>query len=161
MITAVISLLALLIAAVLLVRFCKRELAVFHRAVTNRITMLFAGKLPGFGVVISVGRKTGRLYRTPVNVFKQPDGFLIALTYGTDSGWVKNVVAAGRCQLETRGAHYELSQPVIVHDPSRRRFPLFVRTILQLINAKDYLQLSNTVGEPRSTSTSGCRGARP
>jgi len=31
-------------------------------------------------------------------------GFLIALTYGWESEWVRNLVAAGGCQLETPGA---------------------------------------------------------
>src|SRR5258708_9874623 len=45
------------------------------------VTMLgrFAARLPGFGIVTHVGRKSGRIYRTPVNVFREPDGFLIAL----------------------------------------------------------------------------------
>jgi hypothetical protein len=34
-----------------------------------------------------------------VNVFRAPDGFLIALTYGLDSEWVKNVLAAGDASL--------------------------------------------------------------
>jgi hypothetical protein len=67
---------------------------------------------------------------------------LIALTYGRDSEWVSNVLAAGGCELESRGVHYALSAPVLVHDPSRRRFPVVVRVILGLIDANDFLQLS-------------------
>jgi hypothetical protein len=37
-----------------------------------------------------------------VNVFRAPEGFLIALTYGRESEWVRNVVAAGVCQ-QTEG----------------------------------------------------------
>ena len=33
--------------------------------------------------------------------FRVSEGFLIALTYGRECEWVKNVVAAGECQLET------------------------------------------------------------
>jgi len=130
--TAVILLLTILVAPILLIRFRKRWVAAFNLAVTNRITTRFAAQLPGFGILTHVGRKSGRVYRTPVNVFRAPEGFLIALTYGRDSEWVKNVVAAGACQLETRGVQYRLSTPTIVHDPTRRRFPLFVRTIFRL-----------------------------
>ena len=140
---AVFFLLAILLA-ILLVRFCKRRVAAFHRAVTNRIAIRFAARLPGFAIVTNVGRKSGRLYRTPVNVFREPDGFLIALTYGQDSGWVGNVLAAGGCQLETRRVAYQLSSPVIVHDPSRQRFPLLVRIVLGLIDANDFLKLSTS-----------------
>ena len=79
-----------------------------------------------------------------MNVFRVPERFLIALTYGRDSEWVKNVVAAGACQLETRGVLYQLSAPTIVHDPTRQRFPLFVRTVLGLIGADDFMQLSTS-----------------
>jgi deazaflavin-dependent oxidoreductase (nitroreductase family) len=139
---SVISVLAFLLAPILLIRLRKRWVAAFNLAVTNRITSRFANRLPGFGILIHVGRKSGRVYRTPVNVFRVPEGFLIALTYGRDSEWVKNVLAAGKCQLETRLVRYQLSSPTIVHDPSRRRFPFVVRMILRLIGANDFMQLS-------------------
>jgi deazaflavin-dependent oxidoreductase (nitroreductase family) len=146
MVTAawVISFLAILLVPILLVRFRKRQLAAFHRAITNRIARPFAARLPGFGIVTNAGRKSGKLYRTPVNVFRMPDGFRIALTYGRESGWVRNVLASGVCQLETRGVSYQLSTPVMVHDPSKRRFPLIIRTILGLIDANDFLELTLT-----------------
>jgi deazaflavin-dependent oxidoreductase (nitroreductase family) len=148
MIAAVgICIVALFLTVILLVRFCKRRLAAFHRAFTNRITIRFVGRLPGFGIVSSVGRRSGKLYRTPVNVFREPDGFLIALTYGPDSGWVKNVLAADGCELETRGVRYQLSSPIVIHDPSRRRFPPLVRVILRLIAAYDFLQLQRSSNE--------------
>jgi deazaflavin-dependent oxidoreductase (nitroreductase family) len=148
MIAAVgICIVALFLTVILLVRFCKRRLAAFHRAFTNRITIRFVGRLPGFGIVSSVGRRSGKLYRTPVNVFREPDGFLIALTYGPDSGWVKNVLAADGCELETRGVRYQLSSPIVIHDPSRRRFPPLVRVILRLIAAYDFLQLQTSSNE--------------
>lgn len=137
-----ISIMVVLLSGMLLMRFRKRWLAAFNLAVTNRITGLFAAWLPGFGIITHVGRKSGKVYRTPVNVFRAPNGFLVALTYGTQSEWVKNVLAAGGCQLETRGARYQLSSPTIVHDPTRQRFPFPVRVILGLVGANDFMQLS-------------------
>jgi len=128
----------------LLVRFCKRPMAAFHRAFTNRITSTFADRLPGFAIIVNVGRQSGRIYRTPVNVFWRADRVLIALTYGRESGWVSNVLAAGRCELEARGTSYQLFSPVVVHDPSRRQFPPLVRAILRFIKANDYLQLTSS-----------------
>src|SRR5580658_4650737 len=138
----VLSPLVLVLASTLLIRFHKRWVAAFNLAVTNRITSRFAGRLPGFGIVTHVGRKSGKVYRTPVSVFRAPEGFLIALTYGRDSEWVKNVMAAGRCLLGTRGVLYQLSQPTIVHDSTRGRFPLPVRIMLRVIGADDFMQLS-------------------
>jgi deazaflavin-dependent oxidoreductase (nitroreductase family) len=141
---SVILLLAILLAPILLIRFHKRWVAAFNLAITNRITSQFAARLPGFGMVTHVGRKSGRLYRTPVNVFRAPGGFLIALTYGRDSEWVRNVVAAGGCQLETHRLLYQLSAPTILHDPTRRRFPFLVRMMLWIIGANDFMQLSTS-----------------
>jgi deazaflavin-dependent oxidoreductase (nitroreductase family) len=146
-ITAVILLLAILLAPILLIRFRKRWVAAFNLAVTNRITSRFADRSPGFGILTHTGRKSGKLYRTPVNVFRAPEGFLIALTYGQESEWVKNVLAAGGCELETRGVRYQVSAPTIVHDPNRRRFLFPVRTILGIIGANDFMQLSTAGGQ--------------
>ena len=143
-IAVVISLLAIVLAPILLIRFRKRWVAAFNLAVTNRVTSRFAARLPGFGILTHVGRKSGKLYRTPVNVFRATEGFLIALTYGRESEWVRNVLAAGACELETRHVLYQLSAPTIVFDPTRRRFPLFVRIVLRLIGANDFMQLSTS-----------------
>ena len=141
-ITAVALLLAILLTPILLIRFRKRWVAAFNLAVTNRVTSRFAVRLPGFGILTHVGRKSGRVYGTPVNVFRAPEGFLIALTYGRESEWVRNVLAAGAGQLETRGVQYQLSSPATVHDPTRRRFPIPVRIVLRLIGANDFMRLS-------------------
>jgi deazaflavin-dependent oxidoreductase (nitroreductase family) len=144
MITAAILIIAIVAMGLLMMRFRKRWIAKINIAFTNRITGQFAGWLPGFGILTHVGRKSGKVYRTPVNVFRAPKGFLIALTYGRETEWVKNVIAAGTCQLETRRLLYQLSAPTIVHDPSRRRFPLLVRSVLGIIGANDFMQLSTS-----------------
>jgi len=145
-IAIIILLVAIPLSGMLLMRFRKKWLARFNLAVTNRITGLFAGWLPGFGIITHVGRKSGKLYRTPVNVFREPDGFIIALTYGTQSEWVKNVLAASGCQLQTRGRRYQLTAPTIVHDPTRRQFPLPVRVILGIVGANNFMRLTISEG---------------
>jgi len=72
LITAIILFLAILLAPILLIRFHKRWVAAFNLTVTNRITSRFADRLPGFGILTHVGRKSGRVYHTPVNVFREP-----------------------------------------------------------------------------------------
>jgi deazaflavin-dependent oxidoreductase (nitroreductase family) len=80
-----------------------QSVATFNRKVTNRITAPVADRLPGFGIVHHTGRKSGRVYRTPVNVFAVKDGYVIALTYGPGADRVRNVLAAKECDLQTRG----------------------------------------------------------
>ena len=136
-----IIIIALAASGVLLMRFRKRWLAQMNIAFTNRITGLFAGWLPGFGILTHVGRKSGKVYRTPVNVFPAPNGFVIALTYSSQSEWVKNVLAAGGCELKTRGKKYQLSAPKVVRDPTRRRLPIPVRVVLRIVGADEYMEL--------------------
>src|SRR5438309_6325481 len=132
---------AIVLSGMLMMRFRKKSLARFNLAVTNKITSRLAGWLPGFGIITHVGRKSGKVYRTPITVFRVPNGFAIALTYGRESEWVKNVLAAGGCELQTRGRHYHLSGPTIVHDPTRKQFPLPVRIVLGIVGANDFMQL--------------------
>ena len=130
------------VTGILMMRFRKRWLARINIAFTNRITSLFAGWLPGFGILTHVGRKSGKVYRTPVNVFRAPNGFVIPLTYSSQCEWVKNVLAAGGCELKTRGKKYQLSAPKVVCDPTRRRFPIPVRLVLRVVGADEYMELS-------------------
>jgi len=119
-----IIIIAISVTGILMMRFRKRWLAKFNIAVTNRITTLFAGWLPGSGILTHVGRKSGKVYRTPVNVFRAPNGFIVALTYSSQSEWVKNVLAADSCELKTVGRKYRLVAPNVVRDTTRRRFPI-------------------------------------
>ena len=107
----------------------------------NRITRRTAPWTPGLGVVVHRGRRSGRAYRTPVNVFRTPGGYLFALTYGADTDWVKNVMAAGGCELETRGRTVRLVAPRIYHDESRRGIRPVERRFLRLLNVADFLSL--------------------
>src|SRR6201997_3510977 len=137
---AAITIIAIAATGVLMMRFRKRWLAKINIAFTNRITSLFAGWLPGFGILTHLGRKSGRVYRTPINVFRASNGFIIALTYSSQSEWVKNVLAAGGCGLKTRGKKYQLSLPNVVHDPQLQRFPIPVRLVLRLVGADEYME---------------------
>jgi deazaflavin-dependent oxidoreductase (nitroreductase family) len=140
--TAAVIIVTIAASGILMMRFRKRWLAKINIAFTNRITGPFAGWMPGFGILMHVGRKSGKVYRTPVNVFRVPNGFIIALTYSSQSEWVKNVLAAGGCKLKTRGRKYQLCSPNIVRDPTRRRFPFPVRIVLKVVGADEYIEFS-------------------
>lgn len=114
----------------------------FNRRVLNRLTGLFAARAPGFAIVVHTGRRSGRVYRTPVNVFRDGRDYLIALTYGAETDWVRNVEAAGSCELLTRGRSISLTRPRLITDAQRRWAPQPVRFVLGLINATQYLRLT-------------------
>lgn len=77
-----------------------------------------------------------------MNVFKAANRFLIALTYGPNAEWVKNVLAAGHAQLESRGVRYQLTEPSVIQDATRQRFPPLVRTVLWIVGTDHFMQLS-------------------
>ncbi|AOW94633.1 hypothetical protein BFN03_08370 [Rhodococcus sp. WMMA185] len=116
-----------------------RSMARFNRVATNQLTRGAAKYLPGFAVVEHRGRRSGRAYRTPVNVFVEGGHYRFALTYGDNSDWVKNVVGAGGCTIETRHRTVELIDPKIVEDGSHAWAPPGVRTVLRAISADTYL----------------------
>jgi deazaflavin-dependent oxidoreductase (nitroreductase family) len=118
-----------------------RRLARFNRIATNRVLVPVARVLPGFAVVVHVGRRSGRSYRTPVNLFRRGDGYVIALTYGADSQWVRNVLAAGAVDVETRGRRLHLVDPEVVRDPARSLVPAPVRLPLRLAKVDAFMVL--------------------
>lgn len=113
----------------------------FTTAVVNRITRLFAGRLPGFAIVDYRGRKSGKAYRTPMNVFRDGEDYVFALTYGSEVQWVKNVIAAGVCDLEIGGKTVHLTDPELFVDPSRHLMPLPVRFLLRLMHVTEFLRM--------------------
>jgi deazaflavin-dependent oxidoreductase (nitroreductase family) len=113
-----------------------------NKVALNRITRPLFRWLPGFGVVVHRGRKSGKRYLTPVNVFPRPGGrYVVALTYGPDTDWLKNVLAAGGCELLTGGRHVELTAPRLFHDETRREIRVVERMVLGLLRVNDFLEL--------------------
>jgi deazaflavin-dependent oxidoreductase (nitroreductase family) len=116
----------------------------FNKHVTNHVTRHIASWAPGFAIVTHVGRRSGRIYRTPVNVFRDGDRYLFALTYGTDSDWVRNVVTAGGCEIETRRRTVKLDRPELFTDPTQHLIPSPARWILGALRVVDFLALHPT-----------------
>jgi deazaflavin-dependent oxidoreductase (nitroreductase family) len=116
-----------------------RSVARANRVGFNRLARHVAPWLPGFGVIVHHGRRSGRTYRTPVMVFRSVHGYLVALLYGSDSDWVKNVLAAGGAELRTRGRRVLVGSPRIYHDESRRSVGPVTRQALRLLDVADFL----------------------
>jgi deazaflavin-dependent oxidoreductase (nitroreductase family) len=118
-----------------------RAIAKLNRVGLNRLTRHIAPWAPGFGVVVHRGRKSGKTFRTPINVFVRDNSYVFALTYGPQSDWVRNVLAAGGCELVTRRTAVQLTGPRLEHNEVRNDLPLVVRTILRITKVHDYLLL--------------------
>ena len=82
------------------------------------------------------------MYRTPVNAFPHGDGFLIALTYGRDVDWVKNVVAEGGCRLIHRGRGVDLTDPRVLRlREGAGSIRGWIRGILRTLGVREVLHL--------------------
>ena len=113
----------------------------FTVRVVNPLSRMVAGHLPLFGIVRHRGRRSGQLYRAPVNVFRDGDDYVVALTYSSNVHWVQNVLAANGCELETRGRVVLLTDPDLFVDRQRRLMPFPVRQFLGLMNVTEFMRL--------------------
>lgn len=64
-------------------------------------------------LVVHEGRRTGRTFRTPVTAFAVDDCFVIALPYGPEADWVRNVVTAGGATLHKDGEEIAVTRPEV------------------------------------------------
>jgi deazaflavin-dependent oxidoreductase (nitroreductase family) len=86
-----------------------------NRSVTNPRVMRTAGSAgTQTSVIQHIGRKSGRAYATPVDIVPTRTGFLIALPYGTQADWLRNVLAAGSATVVTNGERLAVGWPTIV-----------------------------------------------
>src|SRR6266571_710797 len=58
-----------------------------------------------------VGRRSGRTYTTPVSARRSGDMVVIALTFGNQSDWARNVRSAGGGTIRIEGEDYDVTQP--------------------------------------------------
>lgn len=87
----------------------------FSRSAINPSQMETAGQPGAYASIIEHrGRVSGTAYRTPVVVRVVDEGWVISLTYGTRTDWVRNVVAAGQATLVTEGQTIESATPRVV-----------------------------------------------
>ncbi len=92
-----------------------------NRLLTNRGALRAAGTdSSGTAVVVHIGRRSGRTFRTPVHLDRVGDSFVIALAYGANADWVRNVLANGGAVIGLRGRTYLTDES---GRPAQRRGP--------------------------------------
>jgi len=98
-----------------------------------------------------VGRRSGRAYVTPVTVRRlDSDTVMIGLTYGNQSDWARNVMAAGGCELRMDGRDYHATSPRLVDladaGPAFRSvYTRFQRTVIRrVLGISQFMQLTVT-----------------
>jgi deazaflavin-dependent oxidoreductase (nitroreductase family) len=90
-----------------------------QRTFINPRQMRSAGTAGAYaGIIRHRGRNSGRLYETPIGVVPVDDGFIIALVYGPDTNWLRNVLASGSATIVHDGATYAVDHPEVVPMPA-------------------------------------------
>ena len=115
----------------------------------NPIIMRIAGTrfFPMFSLLHHRGHKSGRAYATPVTALPHGGFFWLGLAFGTNSGWARNVLAAGECDLRYRGIDYHLVQPEVLEIADvRSQLSLIERLFPRLVGAHQTLRMRSTSG---------------
>ena len=115
-----------------------RPVAYFNKVVTNRLIGPVAPVLPGFATLIHQGRVSGKEYRIPVNCWLDSESAIVALTYGPDTDWLRNLAAAGGGNIIARGQSYQVGPPELIGYEGMKRVPLFVRALLTILGVGEF-----------------------
>lgn len=125
-----------------------QRLARINRRLSNPILRHLVGIGP-FAELEHVGRSSGRRYRTVLMAFRRGDTMTIALTYGPDVDWLKNIRAAGGGRLRFRRDLLELGAPrPLTTAQGLSRMPIGPRQLLPLAGVDEFIELS-VLGERR------------
>ena len=89
-----------------------------------------------------MGRRSGRVYRVPLNAFRTGDIVTFALTYGPRVDWLRNVRAAGGCRVRIGREIVTLGAPVdLSTDVGMARMPAPTRVVLRLTRVEGVVEM--------------------
>lgn len=116
--------------------------------VLNPLIVRFAGRrhFPMAAQIQHVGRRSGKAYVTPATARVHGDVILIALTFGNQSDWSRNVRAAGGCTIRINGRDYHATNPELPNreDAGTSSSPTFSpveRAGFRLLGIRQFMRL--------------------
>jgi deazaflavin-dependent oxidoreductase (nitroreductase family) len=110
----------------------------------NPIMLPLAGKRwnPIFAVAEHRGRKSGHQYVTPVAARRLDDGFVIALAFGPQVEWHRNLAAAQGGTIRWRGRAYPVGAPERIDSAiALPAFMLIQRLALRIARVDGYVRV--------------------
>ncbi|GAB2599090.1 nitroreductase family deazaflavin-dependent oxidoreductase [Pseudactinotalea suaedae] len=118
-----------------------QRLARINKRLTNRVLRHLVGIGP-LAELEHVGRRSGRTHRTTLLAFRDGDVVTLALTYGSDVDWLKNLRAAGRGRLRVGRTLLDLSAPSDLPTAvGMARMPGLARMILPRVGVEEFVEL--------------------
>ena len=128
----------------------------FNKHVTNRVLHGFTNFSHGpFAIIRHVGRRSGKPYETVIWVWQMGEGFVIALTYGPEVDWYRNMLAAGVGNVYWHRRHYVVGKPeLIATEKALTAFPAFFRLIFRTFGKQEQFVLIKPAGpEPQQSQS--------
>jgi len=108
----------------------------------NPLTLLVAGRrwMPIVGVLHHRGRRSGRIYATPLGMRRLGDTVVMPLTFSESAAWYRNLRAAGTCEVTYLGRRYTLADPRVVdYTAAAPAFPRYELWQFRVIGIDEYL----------------------
>lgn len=118
----------------------------FNKHFLNRIILWLAyrGKGPN-SIVIHIGRRSERIYKTPVLATYSDDFIYIPLPYGDHVDWLRNVLAHGGCEIFWKGEEIAASDPVVIEaETALSLLPEGRRKLFERFEAQKFLRLTRS-----------------
>ncbi len=79
----------------------------------NRLVRSFAGRRL-YALLRHRGRRSGKTFETPVMAWPTAGGMLVPVSWGTQSDWYRNLMAASGCEVQLRGRWHRCADPVLL-----------------------------------------------
>jgi deazaflavin-dependent oxidoreductase (nitroreductase family) len=122
------------------------RIRVFNKFIFNRLVIAaFGGQRGPFSILIHTGRRTGTSYKTPVLATYVDDAILIPLSYGANVDWLKNVLAAGACDLLNKGEEIHAEDPRVMNaQEALSMLPEGKQQLFALFNLDAFVRLTRS-----------------
>lgn len=118
-----------------------RGLARINKRVTNPLLRHLVGFGP-FAELEHTGRTSGRTFRTTLLAFRHGNAITLALTYGRDVDWLKNLRAAGGGRMRLGRDLLTLGHPVEISTAAGlARMPAAARALLSRAGVHAFVEL--------------------
>lgn len=123
------------------------RLRTFNKYVTNRVLRGFAHSSRGpFAILRHTGRRSGKQYETTFWVWPQGEDFVIALTYGPEVDWLRNLRASNKGMLFWHGKTYTISDPELIESSAAlSAFPAFIRFVMRRLGTHQFVRVKAVV----------------
>jgi len=133
-----------------------------NRASINKVQMRSAGTPGAYAAVVHHrGRRSGATYETPVGAEPTEDGFVIAMVYGSNSDWSKNVLAAGEAAVTYGGETVTVGRPEVVPiDNVMEYFPEKTRRSLHRFGVTHAVRVRRSAAQELPLPATGTESSR-